>query len=253
MTTSTRPARSRRVVTALALDNARARPTAVGWARPMTSRLRLPERARQTAPGQSPQERPAGRGALLHARGPVKPEFADVYDEHIWDVYGYLAYRLDSREEAEDLTQVTFERALRAWRRYDSRRAAPRTWLLSIAHNILIDHYRATGAARPVTVPDEQADGAGTRSRGRPGGARSRALAGAGRRADHPLPARPRGDRPALRRRAHRPGDRRAAGPLAGQRAADPLPVAQTTAGRAGTGVKRPELARAGNMSCVGQ
>jgi RNA polymerase sigma factor (sigma-70 family) len=86
----------------------------------------------------------------------VKPDFGDVYDEHIWDVYGYLAYRVGSREEAEDLTQATFERALRSWSRYEPRRAAPRTWLLSIAHNLLIDHYRAT-AARPVTVPDESA------------------------------------------------------------------------------------------------
>jgi RNA polymerase sigma-70 factor (ECF subfamily) len=84
----------------------------------------------------------------------VKPEFSDVYDEHIWDVYGYLAYRLDSREEAEDLTQATFERALRAWGRFDSRRATPRTWLLSIAHNLLIDHYRAA-RARPVTVAED--------------------------------------------------------------------------------------------------
>ncbi len=83
----------------------------------------------------------------------MKPDFADVYDEHIWDVYGYLAYRLPSREEAEDLTQATFERALKSWSRFEPRRAAARTWLLSIAHNLLIDHYRAV-AARPVTVPD---------------------------------------------------------------------------------------------------
>ncbi len=83
----------------------------------------------------------------------MKPEFVDVYDAHIWDVYGYLAYRVDSREEAEDLTQATFERALRSWSRYEPQRAAARTWLLSIAHNLLIDHYRAA-RARPVTVPE---------------------------------------------------------------------------------------------------
>ena len=63
-----------------------------------------------------PGAHPAGRGAPASSEWPVKPEFVDVYDAHIWDVYGYLAYRLDSREEAEDLTQVAFERALRAWR-----------------------------------------------------------------------------------------------------------------------------------------
>ena len=39
-------------------------------------------------------------------------DFARVYDEHVWRVYGFLAYRLRDRDVAEDLTQATFERAL---------------------------------------------------------------------------------------------------------------------------------------------
>ena len=35
------------------------------------------------------------------------------YRDHIPDVYGYFAYRLGSRAEAERLTQATFERAFR--------------------------------------------------------------------------------------------------------------------------------------------
>jgi RNA polymerase sigma factor (sigma-70 family) len=66
-----------------------------------------------------------------------------AYDEHVWHVYGFFAYRVASRPDAEDLTQRTFERALRATDRYDSERAAPGTWLLAIARNLLIDHYRA--------------------------------------------------------------------------------------------------------------
>ncbi len=78
-------------------------------------------------------------------------EFAEVYDEHIWDVYGYVAYRLNSREEAEDVTQQAFERALKAWKRFDPARASAKTWLISIAHNLLIDHYRASKApAEPL-------------------------------------------------------------------------------------------------------
>jgi RNA polymerase sigma factor (sigma-70 family) len=68
--------------------------------------------------------------------------FARVYDEHVWRVYGFLAYRLGDRDTAEDLTQATFERALRAWSRFDPRRAPESTWLLTIARNLLIDHYR---------------------------------------------------------------------------------------------------------------
>jgi RNA polymerase sigma factor (sigma-70 family) len=69
--------------------------------------------------------------------------FARAYDEHVWEVYGYLAYRLTSRADAEDLTQLTFERALRAWDRFDARRAGVATWLLAIARNVLVDHYRS--------------------------------------------------------------------------------------------------------------
>lgn len=83
------------------------------------------------------------------------PEFTRVYEDHVWDVYGYLAYRAPSRADAEDLTQVTFERALRSWHRYDEKRASPRTWLLAIAKNALTDHHRRA-AGRPTTVlPDE--------------------------------------------------------------------------------------------------
>jgi RNA polymerase sigma factor (sigma-70 family) len=65
-----------------------------------------------------------------------------VYEEHVWRVYGFLAYRVGNREIAEDLTQATFERALRAWSRYDPARAPVHSWLLRIASNLLIDHHR---------------------------------------------------------------------------------------------------------------
>jgi RNA polymerase sigma-70 factor (ECF subfamily) len=74
-------------------------------------------------------------------------EFTRVYEEHVWRVYGFLAYRLRDRHAAEDLTQATFERALRAWSRFDPRRASERTWLLAIARNLLIDYHRRDRSA----------------------------------------------------------------------------------------------------------
>jgi RNA polymerase sigma factor (sigma-70 family) len=74
--------------------------------------------------------------------------FADAYDEHIADVYGFFAYRLARRDDAEDLTQQTFERALRSWPSFDALRAPVGVWLFSIARNILIDHYRADKTSR---------------------------------------------------------------------------------------------------------
>jgi RNA polymerase sigma-70 factor (ECF subfamily) len=74
----------------------------------------------------------------------------------VWRVYGFFAYRLHSRADAEDLTQQTFERALRAWGRYDETRASVATWLLVIARNLLVDHLRAGrgGRERPMDEVD---------------------------------------------------------------------------------------------------
>ena len=93
----------------------------------------------------------------------ARPDFAAVYDEHVWQVYGFLAYRLRRRADAEDLTQATFERALRAWGRFDPEQSSPRTWLLAIARNLLIDHYRADRSDReePIGESDDWV-GAGT-------------------------------------------------------------------------------------------
>lgn len=73
-------------------------------------------------------------------------EFARVYEEHVWRVYGFIAYRVRDRATAEDLTQTTFERALRAWPRFDPRRASEATWLLAIARNLIIDGHRRGGS-----------------------------------------------------------------------------------------------------------
>lgn len=68
--------------------------------------------------------------------------FVHVYEEYLDQVFGFIAYRIGTRDVAEDLTQATFEKALGAWNRFDPDRSSPRTWLLSIANNVVIDHYR---------------------------------------------------------------------------------------------------------------
>src|SRR5947208_787539 len=83
-------------------------------------------------------------------------DFIRAYEEHVWDVYGYLAYRLGSRGDAEDLTQLTFERAFRAWDRYDERKSSLRSWFLVIARNALIDQSRRQQTGDDRGVPPEQ-------------------------------------------------------------------------------------------------
>jgi RNA polymerase sigma-70 factor (ECF subfamily) len=82
----------------------------------------------------------------------------NIYDENLDRVYAFFAYRLGSREDAEDLTQATFERAVRSARRYDPRRSSPITWLLAIAQNLLVDHYRRHAGKSTQPLKSEDLD-----------------------------------------------------------------------------------------------
>ena len=56
------------------------------------------------------------------------------------DVWRFLAHRAHVRV-ADDLTQETYLRALKGIRRFSGRSSA-RTWLLSIARRVVVDHIR---------------------------------------------------------------------------------------------------------------
>ena len=68
--------------------------------------------------------------------------FERLYGEHAQALYGFLSYRTGDRVLAEDLLADTFERALRAHKRFDPRKASEKTWLYAIALNCLRDHAR---------------------------------------------------------------------------------------------------------------
>lgn len=87
-----------------------------------------------------------------------------VYREHVDAVFGFFAFSV-SRTHAEDLTSATFERVIRSWRRYDPARASERTWILSIARNLLTDHFRRQRHRDAVSL-DEHPLVAETISRG---------------------------------------------------------------------------------------
>ncbi len=84
----------------------------------------------------------------------AQSDFARVYEDNVWRVYAVVAYRVEDPQLAEDLTQATFERALRAWSRFDPRRGSESAWLLTIARNLVIDHARGN---RPTVELDERA------------------------------------------------------------------------------------------------
>jgi RNA polymerase sigma factor (sigma-70 family) len=68
--------------------------------------------------------------------------FERLYTDHAQALFGFLAYRTGDPTLAEDLLADTYERVLRARRRFDPRRASEKTWLYTIALNCLSDHHR---------------------------------------------------------------------------------------------------------------
>jgi RNA polymerase sigma factor (sigma-70 family) len=77
--------------------------------------------------------------------------FERLYAEYSAPLFAFLVYRTGDRDLAEDLLADTFERALRGRRGFDRRRASERTWLYSIALNLIRDrHRRAAAEGRAV-------------------------------------------------------------------------------------------------------
>lgn len=70
-------------------------------------------------------------------------------------VHRFLVHLVHARE-AEDLTQETYLRAMRALPRFAARSSA-RTWLYAIARRVAADHLRAIGVRpRPAALDDWQ-------------------------------------------------------------------------------------------------
>jgi RNA polymerase sigma-70 factor (ECF subfamily) len=71
--------------------------------------------------------------------------FGLLVAKYFGTVRRYFQYRLSDPDLAEDLAQETFERAFRALPRFESSNASYQTYLLHIAHNLLVSEYRRGG------------------------------------------------------------------------------------------------------------
>jgi RNA polymerase sigma-70 factor (ECF subfamily) len=74
--------------------------------------------------------------------------FERLYADHAQALFGFLRYRTGDPVLTEELMAETFERALRARRRFDPRRGSGKSWLCTIALNCLSDHARRRKSER---------------------------------------------------------------------------------------------------------
>lgn len=80
-------------------------------------------------------------------------EFEELYSEHARPLLAFVTYRIGDPVEAEDLVADTFERVYRSRRRFDRRRASMKTWVYTIALNLLRDRARRAAVSRRAPVP----------------------------------------------------------------------------------------------------
>lgn len=109
---------------------------------------RVPEVSDRDASEREPRR--DGASADRAARGATRAtpeEAAALYDAFAERIRRYIAFRVRSPEDAEDLTSDVFRRVLSAPIPVDP--GARPAWLFRVAHNAIIDHYRR----RRFTVP----------------------------------------------------------------------------------------------------
>ena len=82
-----------------------------------------------------------------------------LYDALVEPIYRYVAMRLRRREDAEDVTQLVFERIVAALPRYRHQGRPFSAWAFRIARNAVIDHQRRYRPTEPLGAIAEPSDG----------------------------------------------------------------------------------------------
>lgn len=87
--------------------------------------------------------------AIAAARGDTDA-VGRLYDALVGPIYRYVAVRVRRREDAEDLTQLVFERIVASLPRYRHRGRPFEAWAFRIARNAVIDHVRRERNHEPL-------------------------------------------------------------------------------------------------------
>ena len=80
--------------------------------------------------------------------------FAELYEEYFDKIYRYITIKIGDKEEAEDMTQQVFIKALHSISSFKWKGVPFSAWLYRIAHNQVVDYIRKN-TKRPDTIYDE--------------------------------------------------------------------------------------------------
>ncbi len=81
-------------------------------------------------------------------------QFAELYENNFDRVYAFIARRVPTRQDAEDLTAEVFHEALRNLARFEWQGVPFASWLFGIAGNRLADRWRRSGKQQEVSEND---------------------------------------------------------------------------------------------------
>ena len=106
------------------------------------------------APGPSAAG-PEMRALVARAQEGDREALEELYLLHFDRIYSYLHMSVGNRHDAEDLTTQTFLKMLESIGRFQWRSAPFSAWLFRIAHNLAMDHFRASRRWQPeADVPE---------------------------------------------------------------------------------------------------
>ncbi len=85
--------------------------------------------------------------------------FGLLYEHYLPQIYRFILIKVSHKEQAEDLTHLTFLKAWEGVRSYKHKGHPFSSWLYRIARNAVIDHYRR-GVVR-ISIEDVSAEALG--------------------------------------------------------------------------------------------
>jgi RNA polymerase sigma-70 factor, ECF subfamily len=67
--------------------------------------------------------------------------FNELYKKYHHQIFNFLFYMVQSKEQAEDLVQEVYIRVLKSYQQFKGE-SSEKTWLIAIARNVAIDFFR---------------------------------------------------------------------------------------------------------------
>ena len=95
-------------------------------------------------PAEPTSEQARVMAAVRAAQAGDGEAFGELYDTYVDLVHRYIAYRVNNHALAEDLTSETFLRALRRISTFTWQGRDFGAWLVTIARNLVADHYKSS-------------------------------------------------------------------------------------------------------------